>query len=122
MRTRLHALALLAGLLGFPGAALAYEKYLGTLTSTGTSVNNATTAAPFALPSGSGVRFAEQCDAAAYVRAGVGSISVAASGASKGLQLSAGQLFDVTVDSQAFTLAALSVSGTANCDVYQVLP
>ena len=122
MRFHLLALVLVAGFLVTWEQAFAYEKYLGTLTSSGASVNNTSTGTPFTLPSGSGIRFALQCDAAAYVRAGVGAVVVSSSGANKGLQLSALQLFDVSVDGQAFTLAALSVSGTSNCDVFQVLP
>lgn len=124
MHKRLALLLLLA----LCSPAQAYEVWLGTLTSTGTSVNNTTTAVPFSIPKG--VRLAVQCDAAACVRFGSGSslaASCTAGSANKGVKVAADALFDeptgpdpgtgTTPD----TAAAISVTGTANCEVYKVV-
>jgi hypothetical protein len=103
--------------------AQAYDKRLGTLTSTGTSVNQTTTGTPFTL---TGNYLSIQCDAAACVNVGSGSSTTAscAVGQSK-VQLSALQLYDIQMPStgaNAVTaIAVISVSGTVNCDVYQVV-
>lgn len=107
--------------------ALAREKWLGRLTSTGTSVNNTTTAVPFTMASG--ISVALQCDGGASVRGGSGSSTAASetAGASKGTRISTDQLFDLgrtgvkSSDGVAFdTIAMISISGTVNCDVFEV--
>lgn len=112
----------------FAGLALAFEDPSdgGVLTSTGTSVNNTTTAVPFTL--GNGGTYAIQCDAAACIRAGPGSSTASSctlSSANAGVQVSALQLYDVPLVSvgskTADTLAMVSVSGTANCRVWRVV-
>lgn len=107
--------------------ALARERWLGRLTSTGTSVNNTTTAVPFTFASG--IPLAIQCDSGASVRAGVGSSSAVSesAGATKGTRVSTDQLFDLgrsgqkAADGTAYdTIAVISISGTVNCDVFEV--
>ena len=121
-------LPLLALCLVFAGLAFAYEEPLdgGVLTSTGTSVNNTTTAVPFALAKGGA--YVVQCDAAACVHAGLGSSTVSSctmSSTSYGTQIQSGQLYDVPLVSsgtlQADTLSMVSVSGTANCRVQRIV-
>lgn len=105
--------------------AQAYEKRIGTLTSTGTSVNQGTTASTFTIPA-QAATLAIQCDAAACVTVGSGSGTTAscAVGSNK-VQLSAQQLYDIPMSSVGTnavdTVAVISVSGTVNCDVYQVI-
>lgn len=109
-----------------PEKAHAYEKIIGVVTSTGASANNSTTAVPFTLPALSIV--AIQCDAAACVNAGSGSSTAAScstGNANQGVRLDANQLYDVPLSHTgtyaADTIAVISVSGTANCAVYQVV-
>jgi len=109
--------------------AHSYEKIIGTLTSTGTSVNQGTTAVPFSLPSSvCNLTLAVQCDAAACVRVGSGSSTTASctpGNAAKGVVVTAGQLYDIPLSctgaNAVDTLAMVSVSGTANCDVSLVV-
>ena len=123
MRSLLPALALGACLLSLP--ALAEDRYLGTLTSTGASVNNSTTAVPFTVPSGSGVKLAAQCDAAANVRSGsTGSslVVTTTAGPNKGPLMAVNALMDIPFNSASNAVAAVAVAGTANCDIYVVTP
>lgn len=112
----------------FAGLAFAFEDPSagGVLTSTGTSVNNTTTAVPFTVSKGG--LYAIQCDAPACVTAGPGSATAASctlSSASAGVQLAALQLYDVPLvtsgSKTADTLAMISVSGTANCRAWLVV-
>lgn len=99
------------------------SRLLGTLTSTGTSVNNTTTAVPFSIPLGAQVTL--YCDAAGRLLTDTG--SVALTGATKGVPVAANTYFPTSVGRQ-FTLtisgapsavlAWISVSGTTNCDVW----
>lgn len=97
-------------------------KYLGRLTSTGTSVNNATTAAPFQVPPNS--KLTVYCDVAARILHE--NESTENSGATTGVPLPATTLFStssgvtkVRISGQASSyIAMISVSGTANCDVW----
>lgn len=97
-------------------------RYLGRLTSTGTSVNNTTTAAPFAIPPMS--KLTIYCDAAARILHE--NESTANSGATMGVPLPATTLFSSSSGTRKATvasagsslLAMISVSGTVNCDVW----
>lgn len=100
------------------------NRFLGRLTSTGTSINNASTAAPFAIPPGAKITI--YCDAASRVL--VDNPSTAASGATTGVPVAAATLFPTSVgraNGQQISgvasaqIAMISVSGTANCDVWQ---
>lgn len=99
------------------------NRLLGTLVSTGTSVNNLTTAAPFAIPAGSKVTI--YCDVAARYLAD--NLSTALSGATKGVPTPVASLFPTSVGRQLFlvsgvpsaSIALISVTGTATCDVWQ---
>jgi hypothetical protein len=122
----LKFLAPFLGLLLMPATSSAYEKWLGRLTSANpTAVNASTTAVPFyPISISPGSKLAIQCDAAAYYLAGNGNAIAVTStaGSSKGVVLQAQSLFDVPIDTSVNDISVLSVSGTANCDVYQVLP
>lgn len=114
-----RTLAVLALLLA--SAVHAEERYAGTLVSTSpTAVNNATTAAPFALTRGASL--AVQCDAPAYVTVVQGAATLATS--TTGVLVDANVLFDVEVYGSGIApayLSALAVTGTANCRVFLVL-
>lgn len=105
-----RALLLLSLLLA--GPALAADVYVGTLTSSGASVNNAAAAVPFDLMSPR--RYAVQCDAAAFVVAGPTAT------AETGVLVAAGQLYDVWLPSPVIRIAVISQGGTATCRVFQV--
>lgn len=98
------------------------SRYLGRLTSTGTAVSNASTGAPFVIPTGS--KLTLYCDADARVL--TDSTTVGNSGASLGVPVAATVLFPTSVNGTTTTvsgarsaaLAMISVSGTANCDVW----
>lgn len=123
MRTLFAVVALVAAFISTP--AHADDQYLGTITSTGTSVTNATTATPF-YAAGFGVnspttppalRLAVQCDAAAYLK--VVSTSSGTVTAANGIKAVADQIYDLDlVGGPKLWLAAISVSGTANCKVF----
>lgn len=105
-------------------SAFAGEKLLGTLVAT-TVVNNQTTATPFYVPTSAKITI--QCDAAAYVLTD----SSTALTSTNGLKLSADAIFPTSTGiyrmpalSDAGTaggasIQALSVSGTANCRVFE---
>lgn len=115
---------LLPLLLTLAVSAVAGEsKYLGVLTSTGTSVNNTSTAVPFSIPGGA--KLTLYCDTA-NARVLTDQSSVATSGASKGAPIPSQQLFPTSVGNTRSTLsgnptalvALISSSGTTNCDVW----
>lgn len=121
--TRFAVVATLAAAL----VASSYESRIGTLTSTGTTVNQTTTSSTFTIPAGN-QPLAIQCDAAACVTVGSGSAitaSCAAGNAAKGVLLAAGQLYDIPMVASgpnlSDTIAVISVSGTVNCEVFKVL-
>lgn len=97
--------------------AFADDAYVGTITSTGTSVTNGTTSSTFAT---SGLekraKVSVQCDAAAYVRTVATSATAVTS--SNGVKLAADQLYDIDLSTDRLFIAVISVSGTANCRVY----
>ena len=99
-------------LLALPAAAA--DVYVGTLASSGASVNNTTTATPFEL--GSSQSYAVQCDAAAYVVAGTTAT------AQQGVLLAAGQLYDVFLSAPPVRLAVIAADGSANCRVFRFSP
>lgn len=124
---RLSLLALVAFLLS--ASAMAHPIHVGTLVSTGSSVNQSTTAAPFSFyATGAGMQptfqVNVQCDAAACLYWGAGtstSSSCTAGAANKGVTISASQLYPVCLinnQTSGIYIAAISVSGTANCEVY----
>lgn len=105
------ALALVL-LLSLP--SLAADTYVGTLASSGSSVNNTTTSAPFELSSGQA--YAIQCDATAYVVAGSTATTTA------GVKLAADQLYDVFIRDTPARLAIIGDGGAANCRVFLYSP
>jgi len=117
---RIHAL-IIAFVVSLPAAAGEF-KYLGRLTSTGTSVNNMTTAAPFNIPSNA--KLTIYCDVAARILHE--SESTANSGATTGVPLPATTLFASSALVAKYRsggvltalIAMISVTGTANCDVW----
>lgn len=116
------ALALLAACLVPASVSAGESRYLGTLTSTGTAVNNTTTATPFVIPPGA--RLTVVCDAAARLL--TDSTATANSGPTKGVPVGASAVWPTSVGSAKATLngertavvAMISQSGTANCDVW----
>jgi hypothetical protein len=95
--------------------AIAEDVRVGKLVSTGTAVNNLTTATPFTL---SGPRcFAVQCNADVYVAPG-GDSSTAAT--TDDVRVSAFALYDVCTNRSALVLSMLPVSaGTVSCSVFR---
>lgn len=116
-------------LFAFALPAHAESKVLGRLTSTGASVNQSTTAVPFTVPATlSGVTslptavfFAVQCDADAYVIAGTNGSSLTVS-STTGIRVAANAVpYPLGPPNSAVNaIAAISVSGTANCTVFEV--
>lgn len=119
------ALQLILAVLLTPRQAKAGEfRLLGTITSAGTSVNNATTAVPFAIPPAA--KLTLYCDASGRLLTDV--TTVATSGATKGVPVAANTLFPTSVGSQGRVMVSatwsalvawISTTGTANCDVWQ---
>lgn len=121
MRKLLALLPLLA-LFGSPARA-GEMKYLGAIVSTGTSVSNVSTAAPFVIPPNA--KLTLYCDAGGRLL--TDSRSVATSGATKGLPVGASTYFPTSVGNQVVSqissvttalIAWISNSGTATCDVW----
>lgn len=118
----MRMLALLIALLVVRNSSAGEFKYLGRLTSTGTSVNNTTTAVPFQIPSNA--KLTVYCDVAARILHE--SDSTANSGATTGVPLPATTLFATSALSAktrvggvlSALMAMISVTGTANCDVW----
>ena len=106
--------ALLLLLLLLTAPVLAADVYVGTITSSGASVNNAAATVPFGLMSPR--RYAVQCDAGAFVVAG----DVAT--AETGVLVAAGQLYDVWLPSPVIRIAIISQGGTATCRVFRYSP
>jgi hypothetical protein len=111
-------------------AALADERYLGSLNSTaGASTNNFAvgstkadgTAGAFTL-GGTKVQYLVlQCDVPVRYRTGVGgSVAAANSGANKGMYLGAGQARALKLGGPVTAIAVIPASGTGNatCDVW----
>lgn len=94
--------------------ALAADTFVGALVTTGATVNNTTTAAPFELSPSQ--RYAIQCDAAAYVVAGPTATAAA------GVRLAAGQLYDVWLASTPVRLAIIGDGAAATCRVFRYSP
>jgi len=97
--------------------ALAGEKYIGTLVAT-SSVNNSTTATPFAVPSNQ--KLSVQCDAVAYILICSTTTGCTAT-STNGVKVAADALFTTSTPSTttgSAYVAALSSSGTANCRVF----
>lgn len=124
MRKLLALLPLLT--LASPPALAGEMRYLGVIRSTGTSVNNMTTAAPFVIPPNA--KLTLYCDAAGRLL--TDSTSVATSGTTKGLPVAASVYFPTSVGNQntgaisgttTALIAWISNSGTTNCDVWQRL-
>lgn len=118
MRTHALIIALLVSVTANAGEF----KYLGRLTSTGTSVNNTTTAVPFQIPNNAKITI--YCDAAARVLHE--NESTANSGATMGVPIPATTLFASSALSAkvrvsgvlSAVMAMISISGTSNCDVW----
>lgn len=137
-RARLGILLAGFAVLAFAGAAAARPKTsdqlllllngqpskLGTLTSTGTGVTNATTATTFTIPAGSVLLF--QCDAAVNVMAGStvadgGTVSTTITSSSYGYKIvNAGDPLFMVLDEFTTTVSMISASGTANCSVWRM--
>jgi hypothetical protein len=109
------ALSLLA--LGFIGGheARADDVLLGTLTSSGASVNNSTTAVPFTIPVAAKVTL--QCDAAAYIIGVTTAAGTVSSSTGERLD-TANAFYDVDMNRSRPFLAMIQASGSANCKVF----
>lgn len=107
-------LALALSLLLLASPALAADVLVGTLVSSGASVNNTTTAAPFELSPGQ--RYAIQCSATAYVVAGATATSAA------GVKLAADQLYDLYLGGTPARLAIIGDGGAVTCKVFRFTP
>lgn len=119
MRTFLTSLtaALVLSAVSMSFIAYAADMHVGTIVAT-TTKNNSDTAAPFTLNEGG--RYAVQCDAAAYYQ--TGKTSGATAVAATAVELGAKVLFDIPLPAGHNHIAILSVSGTATCKVFAVVP
>ena len=102
--------------------AIAGERLLGTLTSTGSDVTNATTAVPFFVPPDA--KLTVQCDATAYFITDDETAVTSARGLKLGADVlfptSTGTLVRVTISTQSSAvLRVISASGTVNCKVWE---
>ncbi len=109
------------GLLLLSGAAFAEDLPQGTITSTGTSVTNASTAVPFVAAGWAvSTRLSIQCDGVAYVRTvstSTGTVS-ASTATTMGVKLAADQYFDIDLTGGPRWVAMISASGTVNCKLF----
>lgn len=118
---KLLRLALLLSLVSSAPGVAGENLFLGTITVSGSSLTNLTTAVPFKIPGGS--KLTIYCDAA--VRILTDNPSVAASGANKGLPVAASVYFPTSVGRESAVLspgqntALVAVIGTGNCDFWQ---
>lgn len=104
-------------------ASAGENKYLGVLSSAGTTINNGTTAAPFVIPPNSKITM--HCSAAVFVY--VDNATTATSGATKGVPVGASTLFPTSVQGSKIVIssvlsavvAMIPSSGSATCDVWQ---
>lgn len=115
MQKLLCAAALLAALTASAGE----NAFLGSIVVAGASLNNTTTAAPFAIPPGA--KITVYCSAAVQML--VDNRTVAVTGALKGLPIPATTLFPTSVGRTTFLLsggqtAVVAVIGTGTCDVF----
>lgn len=108
---------LLAALLLASTDSTAADGWLGTLTSSGTSVNNLTASPSFSLPSPVGfgsLRFALQCSAPVHYRLGTSSSTAAVS---TDYLVNTQLVFDVS--SSPVVIAVISDSAASTCQVFQ---
>ena len=115
MQKLLCAAALLAALTAGAGE----NAFLGSIVVSGASLNNTTTATPFAIPMGA--KITVYCSAAVQML--VDNRVVAVTGALKGLPIPSTTLFPTSVGRTAILLntgqtAVVAVIGTATCDFY----
>ena len=117
---------LLAVAVCLSSTALAGEKYLGTITSTGSDTTNVTTSTAFYIPPDAKITI--QCSATAYVITD----SSSAVTSSNGVKLSADTIFPTSTGSQVrdapvtdggttkgAIVRVISASGTVNCLVFE---
>lgn len=114
---KLSLLAVL--LLGLPATA-GENKYLGAIVVSGSSLTNATTAAPFAIPPGALVTV--YCTAAVQIL--TDATVVTTTGAGKGLPVAASVYFPTSIGKRLTSVGGidsglLAVIGTGTCDVWQ---
>lgn len=111
------SLPLLWALLLVAGTAFASEYLLGTITSTGASVNQTSTATPFKIPPLHRTLF--WCDAAVYYNWTTSSSGTVSS--TTGIPVSANTPWDTSGGTGDRYLNIISQSGTANCRVFDVV-
>lgn len=116
--TRHFRIALAAILLSVTAAA-GENRYLGAIVVSANSLNNTTTASPFVIPAGQKITIV--CSAAVNIL--VDNLSTAASGATKGLPVSAGLIFPTSVGRNLASVsgvptAVVAVFGTGTCDIW----
>lgn len=96
------------------------ETLLGVLTSSGSSVTNATTATPFTLAAGSLLKV--QCDAAAvHIGPGATASATLTSANYKERLVNAYDERFIILDGSTTSLAMIPASGSANCVVWRML-
>lgn len=115
MKNLLCAAALLAALTASAGE----NQYLGVITVSGASLTNATTAVPFFIPPGA--KLTVYCSAAVNML--VDNRTATASGANKGVPVSATTLFPTSVGKGMQQVAGqqsslVAVIGTGSCDFW----
>lgn len=122
MKKLFFVAAVLAASLSFAG-----EQLLGTITSGGTSVTNATTAVSFNIPPMS--KLTVQCDAASYIATDATTVTTASGlklATDVALPTSVGNASPIILPADGGTtartsarIAVISSSGTANCKVFE---
>lgn len=90
---------------------------LGVLTSTGTSINNTTTASTFTITAGAVLKVI--CDAKAFITPG-STASASYTNANLGHPVLADTPYYLVLGASTTTLASISASGTTNCTVWQM--
>lgn len=111
-------IALLFALFALPAGAS--DIYVGTISTSGVSTNNSTTAVPFVVHAGG--KYSIQCGSTVYV--GTGSADNVTVSASDGIKLQGDLLFDVPLATNHKYIAILPVSGAqpVTCRVFSVSP
>lgn len=92
-------------------------EYLGTIVATATAKNNADTAAPFTIPTGT--RVLAQPDVSCFIALVK---SGGAATTSTGLQLDAAEKFEFSAGTRLPLVSAITSAGTVNLKIYAVFP
>lgn len=105
--------------IGFMGELNGDPTLLGTLTSTGSAVTEASTAVPFTIPKGKVLLL--QVDAAGYfITSGAPDSAATTVTATNGIYLAANERYVLGLRDERASLSWISATGTAKCRVFQL--